>query len=376
MQTNSKASLAKALPFWISLLFLPVVWWVCQTGGWAILSLPAGAMALFVLIDAIAGATQESLDLETDEADLFWYRLITLIWAPLQFLMTFGALGLVVSSDTLSTFEKWGIFAGVGFVAGAIGIVYAHELMHQKPKIERLMGDVLMSMVLYGHFRTEHLLVHHRYVGTPRDAVTARYNENFYRFFLRVLPGSLFSAFQAEREKLARAGLPWWSSRNPFWTYWTFQTAFLILAALIGGWMGLWLFATQAFVAVFYLELINYVEHYGLTRKHLGDGKYEHVKPRHSWNSDYKVSNWLLINLQRHSDHHYKPDRRFPLLQTYGPQDAPQLPSGYPLIAAIALVPPAWRRLMNPRVRKWRAMYYPEITDWAPYKAASNPMPR
>lgn len=376
MQTNSKASLAKALPFWISLLFLPVVWWVCQTGGLAILSLPAGAMALFVLIDVIAGATQESLDLETDEADLFWYRLITLIWAPLQFLMTFGALGLVVSSDTLSTFEKWGIFVGVGFVAGAIGIVYAHELMHQKPKIERLMGDVLMCMVLYGHFRTEHLLVHHRYVGTPRDAVTARYNENFYRFFLRVLPGSLFSAFQAEREKLARAGLPWWSSRNPFWTYWTFQTAFLILAALIGGWMGLWLFATQAFVAVFYLELINYVEHYGLTRKHLGDGKYEHVKPRHSWNSDYKVSNWLLINLQRHSDHHYKPDRRFPLLQTYGPQDAPQLPSGYPLIAAIALVPPAWRRLMNPRVRKWRAMYYPEITDWAPYKAASNPMPR
>lgn len=376
MQTNSKTSLAKALPFWISLLFLPVVWWVCQTGGWAILSLPTGAMALFVLIDVIAGATQESLDLETDESDLFWYRLITLIWAPLQFLMTFGALGLVVSSDTLSTFEKWGIFVGVGFVAGAIGIVYAHELMHQKPKIERLMGDVLMCIVLYGHFRTEHLLVHHRYVGTSRDAVTARYNENFYRFFLRVLPGSLFSAFQAERDKLARAGLPWWSSRNPFWIYWTFQTAFLILAALIGGWMGLWLFATQAFVAVFYLELINYVEHYGLTRKHLGDGKYEHVKPRHSWNSDYKVSNWLLINLQRHSDHHYKPDRRFPLLQTYGPQDAPQLPSGYPLIAAIALVPPAWRRLMNPRVRKWRAMYYPEITDWAPYKAASNPMPR
>jgi alkane 1-monooxygenase len=114
MQTNSKTSLAKALPFWISLLFLPVVWWVCQTGGWAILSLPAGAMALFVLIDVIAGATQESLDLETDESDLFWYRLITLIWAPLQFLMTFGALGLVVSSDTLSTFEKWGIFVRRG----------------------------------------------------------------------------------------------------------------------------------------------------------------------------------------------------------------------------------------------------------------------
>ncbi|HSG35910.1 MAG TPA: alkane 1-monooxygenase [Paracoccaceae bacterium] len=376
MPANSTASFAKALPFWISLLFPPLVWWVCQTGGWAILSLPAGAMALFILIDAVAGATQDSLDPETAEADLFWYRLITLVWAPLQFVMIFGALAAVAPSGDLSTFEKWGIFVGVGFVAGAIGIVYAHELMHQKPKIERLMGDLLMCMVLYGHFRTEHLLVHHRYVGTPRDAVTARYNESFYRFFLRVLPGSLISAFRAEQAMLLRAGLPWWSARNPFWRYLAFQSGFLGLAALIGGWLGLWLFVTQAFVAVFYLELINYVEHYGLTRKHLGGGKYEHVKPRHSWNSDYKVSNWLLINLQRHSDHHYKPDRRFPLLQTYGPQDAPQLPSGYPFIAALALIPPIWRRKMNPRVRKWRAMYYPEITDWVPYKTGTNPLPR
>ena len=376
MPASSQASLAKALPFWISLLVLPLVWGVCRTGGWAILSLPAGAMVLFILIDAIAGATQDGLDPETAEADLFWYRLITLIWAPLQFLMIFGAIAAVAPSEELTTLEKWGIFVGVGFVAGAIGIVYAHELMHQKPKAERLMGDLLMCMVLYGHFRTEHLLVHHRYVGTPRDPVTARYNEGFYRFFLRVLPGSLISAFRAERQKLARGGLPWWSTRNPFWLYWGFEAAFLLLAALIGGGIGIWLFATQAFVAVFYLELINYVEHYGLTRKHLGGGKYEHILPRHSWNSDYKVSNWLLINLQRHSDHHYKPDRRFPLLQTYGPEDAPQLPSGYPFIAALALVPPIWRRRMNPKVRKWRAMYYPEITDWAPYKAGTNPMPR
>lgn len=376
MPNPSAAPFAKALPFWISLLFLPLVWWVSRTGGWAILSLPAGAMALFIVIDAVAGTTQEGLDPDTSQESLFWYRLITLIWAPLQFVMIFGALFTVAPSNDLSTFEKWGIFVGVGFVAGAIGIVYAHELMHQKPKGERLMGDLLMCMVLYGHFRTEHLLVHHRYVGTPRDAVTARYNESFYRFFLRVLPGSLISAFRAERAMLARAGLPWWSTRNPFWRYLSLQAAFLILATLIGGWMGLWLFVTQAFVAVFYLELINYVEHYGLTRKHLGGGKYEHVLPRHSWNSDHKISNWLLINLQRHSDHHYKPDRRFPLLQTYGPQEAPQLPAGYPFIAALALVPPLWRRKMNPKVRKWRAMYYPEITDWAPYKTGANPMPR
>jgi alkane 1-monooxygenase len=136
------------------------------------------------------------------------------------------------------------------------------------------------------------------------------------------------------------------------------------------------LFVVQAVSAIFQLELVNYVEHYGLTRKHLGDGKYEHVLPRHSWNAAYKASNWLLINLQRHSDHHYKPDRRFPLLQTYDDTDAPQLPYGYPLMTMVALFPRVWRRIMNPRVLAWRERYYPEITDWLPYKQGTNPLPR
>ena len=113
-----------------------------------------------------------------------------------------------------------------------------------------------------------------------------------------------------------------------------------------------------------------------MTRKHLGDGKYEHVKPQHSWNSAHKASNWLLINLQRHSDHHYKPDRRFPLLQTYSDGDAPQLPFGYPVMTIAAMIPPLWRRVMNPRVRRWRQMYYPEITNWKAYNKAQNPQPR
>ena len=121
---------------------------------------------------------------------------------------------------------------------------------------------------------------------------------------------------------------------------------------------------------------MNYVEHYGLTRKHLGGGKYEHVLPRHSWNASQTASNWLLINLQRHSDHHYKPSRRFPLLQTYTETDAPQLPYGYPLMTMAAVIPPLWRRVMNPRVRKWRAMYYPEIANWSDYNQGKLPQPR
>ena len=150
----------------------------------------------------------------------------------------------------------------------------------------------------------------------------------------------------------------------------------LVLAGLIGGWSGVALFLLQAGVAIWQLELVNYVEHYGLTRKHLGDGRYERVLPRHSWNASQKASNWLLINLQRHSDHHYKPNRRFPLLQHHASDTAPQLPYGYPVMTVAAMIPPLWRRVMNPRVRAWRRHYYPEITDWHPYNKSLNPMPK
>jgi alkane 1-monooxygenase len=149
----------------------------------------------------------------------------------------------------------------------------------------------------------------------------------------------------------------------------------IALALGLGGWAGLGLFAVQAFVAIWQLELVNYIEHYGLTRRHLGDGRYEHVLPRHSWNASYKASNWLLINLQRHSDHHYKPDRRFPLLQTYDEDEAPQLPLGYPVMTVAAMIPPLWRRIMNPRVRAWRRRFYPDITDWHAYNKGLNPVP-
>jgi alkane 1-monooxygenase len=122
--------------------------------------------------------------------------------------------------------------------------------------------------------------------------------------------------------------------------------------------------------------LVNYVEHYGLTRKHLGEGKYEHVLPSHSWNASQLATNWLLINLQRHSDNHYKPNRRFPLLQTYDEDDAPQLPYCYPIMTTAAIIPPIWRRVLNPQVRAWRKKHDPEIKDWTPYKNATNPMPR
>ena len=219
-------------------------------------------------------------------------------------------------------------------------------------------------MVLYSHFRSEHLLVHHIHVGTPRDPVTARYNESFYSFFNRVLVQCPISAFKAETQKLGRKRLPASHISNPFFIYFSAQLFMIVLSILIGGFFGLFLFLIQAFVAVLLLELVNYIEHYGLSRKNLENGKFEFVQPHHSWNSSYKVSNWVLINLQRHSDHHFKPARSFPLLQNLGATKAPQLPHSYPAMGILALFPRAWMSVMNPRVKRWREMFYPEITEW------------
>jgi alkane 1-monooxygenase len=373
---TNMARIARAAPFWLSLALIPLAWIGAVFGGWTVILMPIATWYLFSAIDALAGTYNENADLETSEDEVFWYRLVTLIWAPLQFVTLFGVLWYVTATGHLGGVEKVALFFGIGVISGTIGITYAHELAHQKPKFERWLGDILLSMALYSHFRSEHLLVHHRYVGTPKDPVTARYNEGFHRYFPRVLRQQPVSAFKAEAAMLARKNLPWHHRSNPIWRYAALQIIFLVLAVWIGGWAGLGLFLVQAFTAMWQLELVNYVEHYGLTRKHLGDGKYEHVLPRHSWNASQLASNWLLINLQRHSDHHYKPDRRFPLLQTYDEDAAPQLPYGYPVMTAVAMIPPVWRRVMNPRVRAWRKKHYPEIKDWTPYKNATNPMPR
>lgn len=365
-----------AAPFWLSLLLLPLVAVSAINGGWLLVLVPMSTWYLFSVLDLIMGHNKENADPNTPDDQLFWYRAITILWAPAQVLMIFATLLYVSRTSHLSGFEEFVLFIGVGVITGTVGINYSHELMHQRSAIEKWMADILLASVLYSHFRSEHLLVHHKYVATPKDPVTARYSEGFWRFYLRVLWQCYVSAFQAEKDSLARKGHAWYHYRNPFWRYWAMQLAFLGLAFAIGGWWAVFLFVHQAGVAFFQLELVNYIEHYGLTREHLGNGRYERVQPHHSWNASHRASNWLLINLQRHSDHHFRPNRRFPLLQNFEDDEAPQLPYGYPVMTMAALSPTLWRKVMNPKVQAWRDKHYPQIEDWTPYKEATNPLPR
>lgn len=364
-----------AAPYWLTLTFVPLVGLAVWQGGWTILLIPVYGWVLMPLLDLLLGKNLTNPDPDTPDSELFWFRLLTWIWFPIEVGLVFGTIWYVTHVGGFSPLETFGLLFGIGVTTGTVGIVYAHELFHKPGWIERNLGDLLMAMVLYGHFRTEHLLVHHPHVGTPRDTVTARYNEGFLRFFPRVLWQGPGSAWRAERAKLARAGRPAWHPSNPIFKYAGLQAGFLSLAFAIGGWTAVGLFALQAVVAVWQLELTNYVEHYGLTRKYLGEGRYEPVQPHHSWDSAHRVSGLLLINLQRHADHHLHPARRYPLLQVYDEDEVPRLPTGYPPMTAMAMIPPLWRRVFNPRVRAWRRRYYPEIEDWTPYKSMTLPLP-
>jgi len=356
----SKDELSPAVSFALPFIFAPIIVISSLFGGYSILIAPIFGYILITLFDFLLKISTKNPNPQL-KTDLFYYKVILWTWPIIQFSLIFWCIFAVATFEHLSTWECIFLLMAQGMVTGAVGITFAHELMHQKSSGDRWLADILMAMSLYGHFRTEHLLVHHRYVGTSKDAVTARYNESFFSFFLRVLPSCLKSAWLEEANRLEKIGKSISDIKNPFWRYGGLALFFLLLSYIIGGFFGIFMFLVQAFIAVLHLEMANYIEHYGLTRKLLSNGKYEPTRPHHSWNANHTASNLLLINLQLHSDHHAKPDREYPLLQKYDNNEAPQLPYGYPLMIAMCLIPILWRKVMNPRVITWRKRFYPEI---------------
>jgi alkane 1-monooxygenase len=345
--------LVHALPFAISLTFIPLAVLGLLHGGWWTAACIVYAFAILPIVDHLMGVTKLSLDPNTDERALIFHRAITWAWVPVQIALIFATIA-VAGSGSLNGWEIAAMAVAVGIVTGGIGITYAHELMHQTNRFERALSEILMTSTLYGHFCIEHVHGHHIHVGTPEDPATARAGESFYAFYPRTLTGSFRSAWRIQRERMARRGRSPWSLSNPFVRYLFAYIVYFGAAYALAGWTGIAMFVLQAVVAITLLEAVNYVEHYGLARRLLPNGRYERVQPHHSWNSSHRLTNYFLINLQRHSDHHRYPQRRFPVLQHYEESEAPQLPFGYPTMLILAMVPPLWFRVMDPRVESWR----------------------
>jgi alkane 1-monooxygenase len=272
------------------------------------------------------------------------FRTLFYLYVPLQ-------LASVVWATDLSTRLGAAGFAclvlGVGITTGVFGMLAAHELVHSKSKGERILGAVMLSGMLYRHFRIAHVHVHHRWAATERDSATARLGEGFYAFLLRTLPGQFLEAWRFEKLRVGDL------RRSRIALDIAVALATLVAVAAIWRWQGLLFFAAQSFVAVTVLELFNYIAHYGLLRGEQAPGRLEPLADRHSWNSSNVVVNLLIFNMGRHTYHHRKPSISYEELQFV--RTAPELPAGYAGSILLALLPPLWCRVMDARALAYRA---------------------
>jgi alkane 1-monooxygenase len=275
-----------------------------------------------------------------------YYRWCVYLFLPLQL----GALVWACaewSSGRLSLLDCLGLASTVG-VVGGVGIAAAHELGHKSERVERWLSKLTLAQTAYGHFFVEHNRGHHLRVATPEDPASSRLGESFWAFLPRTVLGSFRSAWEIEKNRLRRQGKAVLSIENDIINAWGITAALYgLMLAILGMRVMPWLLV-QAVLGFSLLEVVNYLEHYGLARQKLPNGRYEACAPRHSWNANNIVSNVLLYHLQRHSDHHAFPSRRYQALRSF--DDAPELPSGYGTMAPIALIPPLWRRIMDRRV--------------------------
>lgn len=279
------------------------------------------------------------------EADPY-YRVITWLLVPMLWGVFIFAAWFVAAYEL-----PWVGVLAVGIATGGVGgfcINLGHELGHKRGEGERWLAKLALAVTGYGHFFIEHNRGHHRDVATPGDPASSRMGESIYRFVLREMPGAARRAWKLEADRLARGGRSSWSLANEI-----IPPALITLTLWSGlilwlGWKVLPFLLIAAFWSNFQLTSANYVEHYGLLRKRLANGRYEICQPHHSWNSNHVFSNWALFHLQRHSDHHAHPTRRYQSLRHF--DDVPRLPSGYAGMFPLAYLPPLWFRVMNPRL--------------------------
>jgi alkane 1-monooxygenase len=259
--------------------------------------------------------------------------------------------GHVFMTNDYGLLGKIGWIVSIGTVGGIIAINLGHELIHKDPKVENWMGGLLLSTVTYAGFKVEHVRGHHVHVSTPDDASSSRYNQSLYDFLPKAFVRNFKNAWSLEKKYLERKGKKNISVYNELIWWYSISALFAVTFGLLWGWQGVVFFLGQSFFAALALEIINYIEHYGLHRRVNEKGRFERVTPAHSWNSNFLLTNLALFQLQRHSDHHAYAKRRYQVLRHY--EESPQLPAGYATMYVLALIPPLWKKVMNPRVEAY-----------------------
>lgn len=278
-----------------------------------------------------------------------YYRALLYLYIPLLYFNFF-----LVAHTIATVGIPWWAVAVLAYHCGAVNgaaLTVGHELGHKQSRLDRFAAQVVNALPAYAHFCLEHNRGHHTEVATPGDPASAKMGENVYAFSLHEQFGGIRRGARFERERLARKGLGFWHWRNEILQGYALTALIWIAVMAIWGWAMIFFLLVQTYVAWWQLTLANYVEHYGLLRRRQNDGRYEPCQPRHSWNTNHIVSNVLLFHLQRHSDHHANPLRPYQTLRDF--DELPRLPSGYPGCFMLAMAPPLWFRVMDPKVMAW-----------------------
>lgn len=292
---------------------------------------------------------------EVEEAmaidDKFYDYLLYLL-VPFQFLILAYFLYRISTPD-LEFYEIIGMTTALGMACG-LSINNAHELGHRNTKFEQFLSKLLLMSTLYMHFFIEHNRGHHLHVATEEDPASSRYGEVIYLFYFRTIFYSWLSAWELEEKRLRRAGKNVLSFDNEMLVFQIIQLALISTIGLLFGLKVLICFIVGAFIGILMLETVNYIEHYGLQRKKVGK-RYERTLPIHSWNSSHPFGRMIMLELSRHSDHHYIANRKYQLLRHF--DNSPQMPTGYPGMMLLALIPPIWFKIMHKRIDKYRTAF-------------------
>jgi alkane 1-monooxygenase len=345
---QSVRALKYGLPF---VLFL-AAGYAFQVRGWQVWIPMILVWVMIPSLELLIAPRAENLSTAEEEMarqDRFYDYLLYLS-VPVQFFMLYQFLISMHAVD-LTLWERTGRIGAMGILCGSFGINVAHELGHRVNRFEQFLAKSLLLSSLYMHFYTEHNKGHHKRVATREDPSSARYGEMIYTFWFRTVIMGYLSAWHIAGEECLKKGRSKFGIHNEMIQFQLIQLLFIgLIYWLFGGWILLY-FLAAAGMGILLLETVNYIEHYGLQRKATGEGKYERAMPEHSWNSDHMIGRLFLFELSRHSDHHYLASRKYQILRHH--DDAPQMPTGYPGMMLLSLLPPVWFAVMNRRIHNF-----------------------
>lgn len=238
-----------------------------------------------------------------------------------------------------------------GLMIGMVGTIPAHELTHRTwDPISMLVGRWLLAFSFDTIFSIEHVYGHHRYVSTREDPATAPRGRNVYFHVLASTIKGNISAWNIEKKRLKRKGHSLFGWHNAVIRGHLMSVLLVAFAFFVGGWETALFFTLIALAGKSLLEIVNYMEHYGMVRDPATP-----VQPRHSWNTNKRISSWSMFNLTRHSHHHAQGEVPYQDLKPF--PDAPMMINGYLTTLIVALIPPLWHKLMTPKVLEWDRHY-------------------